>query len=307
MENNTENNAGQTIIPAEIPATSLGTTLREARERLGLSVMDVSSQIKFAPKQIEALEADDYEHLPETAFLRGFVRSYAKILHLDAQTVLAALPRNKPEGDLLPDSVGEPFPDVHSLFRQNLIWSSAAFLVIMMVAGFAFWHFTTPPEQSQVAQVESPVSLPPEVQVAPVAQPVSEVPAIEPVATRPQAVAELAQSSVQATPTVAPRLAQRNQAITSDTPSDTTSDTTPITSLLLEFSEESWAEIKDKDGKILSSRVHPGGTELRISGRAPFSVLIGHASSVKLQYQDKPIDLVPHTRRSTDVASLTLE
>lgn len=304
MENNTEINAGQTVSQAETPATSLGMMLREARERLGLSVMDVSSQIKFAPKQIEALEADDYQRLPEAAFLRGFVRSYAKILHLDAQTVLAALPQKKPDqGGLLPDSVGEPFPNV--LFWQNLIWSSAAFLVVIMVAGFAFWHFTTPPEQSQAAQVESPISLPAEVQVAPPAQPVSEVPAIEPVVeTKAQAVAELAQSSVQATSTVAPRMAQRNQAITSDTPSETS---TPITSLLLEFSEESWAEIKDKDGKILSSRVHPGGTELRISGRAPFSVLIGHASSVRLHYQDKQIDLAPHTRRTTDVASLTLE
>lgn len=305
MENNTENNAGQTNIPDEIPETSLGMMLREERERLGLSVMDVSSQIKFAPKQIEALEAGDYRHLPEAAFLRGFVRSYAKILHLDAQTLLAALPQNKPDrGDLLPDSVGEPFPNVHSLLRQNLIWLGAALLVIMMVAGFAFWHFTTPPEQSQSAQVESPVSLPAEVQIAPPAQPASEVPAVEPLETKTQAVAELAQSSVQAATTAAPRLAQRNQATTSDTPPDTL---TPITSMLLEFSEESWAEIKDKDGKILSSRVHPGGTELRISGRAPFSVLIGHASSVRLQYQDKQIDLAPHTRRTTDVASLTLE
>ena len=54
--------------------------LREARERLGLSVADVAAQIKFAPRQIEALEADDFKHLPEAAFLRGFVRSYAKIL-----------------------------------------------------------------------------------------------------------------------------------------------------------------------------------------------------------------------------------
>ena len=112
MENMTETNAGQENNLGEMPA-SLGKMLSEARERLGLSVMDVSSQIKFAPRQIEALEADDYLHLPEAAFLRGFVRSYAKILHLDPQVLLAALPQKKVvASELTPESVGEPFPDI---------------------------------------------------------------------------------------------------------------------------------------------------------------------------------------------------
>ncbi|MDO8261956.1 MAG: DUF4115 domain-containing protein [Gallionella sp.] len=326
MENITENNAVPVNNSAEIPATSPGQMLCEARERLGLSVMDVASQIKFAPRQIEALEADDYQHLPEAAFLRGFVRSYAKILHLDAQTVLAALPQNKAVPvELIPGSVGEPFPDVRSVLRQNLIWLGVALLLITIVAGFALWYFTAPPEQSKAAQVESPVALPDEIQITP-AQPIPEAAVIEPEAPkarpstetetprmrpsigsetskmRPQAA--VAQSSVQAASTMDSRLAQRNQAIASDTQSDTS---TPVTSLRLEFSEESWAEIKDKDGKILSSRVHPGGNVLRVNGRAPFSILIGRAASVRLYYRDKEVDLVPHTRSSTEVAHLTLE
>lgn len=315
MENITENNAVPVNNSAEIPATSPGQMLCEARERLGLSVMDVASQIKFAPRQIEALEADDYQHLPEAAFLRGFVRSYAKILHLDAQTVLAALPQNKAVPvELIPGSVGEPFPDVRSVLRQNLIWLGVALLLITIVAGFALWYFTTPPEQSKVAQVESPVALPDEIQIDP-AQPVPEAAVIEPEAPkmRPSIESEtprmrpsaaVAQSSVQAASTMDSRPAQRNQAIASDTQSDTSS---PVTSLRLEFSEESWAEIKDKDGKILSSRVHPGGSVLRVNGRAPFSILIGRAASVRLFYRDKEVDLVPHTRSSTEVAHLTLE
>lgn len=306
MENVTESNAEQeNNKPVEIPVTSLGKMLCEARERLGMTVEDVASQIKFAPRQIEALEAEDFQRLPEAAFLRGFVRSYAKILHLDPQTLLAALPQKKAvHGEIIPDSVGDPFPNVHSVFRQNFIWLSAALLLIMIVVGFALWHFATPPEQPKAAQVESPISLPADIQITTPVQPIPEVPVIEPVEPKMQA---LAQSSVPAANPVDPRLAQRNQAITSDTQSD---KSPPITPLRLEFSEDSWAEIKDKDGKILSSRVHPAGSELRLkrlNGQAPFSVLIGHASSVRLYYRDKEVDLVPHTRRSTDVASVTLE
>lgn len=304
MENTTEDNAGQPNGSAEISATSPGNMLREARERLGLSVMDVASQIKFAPRQIEALEADDYQHLPEAAFLRGFVRSYAKILHLDAQTVLAALPQGSAASvELTPGSVGEPFPDVHSVLRQNLNWLIGALLLAIIVVGLAIWHFTAPPEQPKDALVESPVTLPEEVQVTP-AQPVAETAAVEPEAPKARSSAAVAQSSVQAASTEASRLAQRGQPATADTEPDALA---PIISLRLEFTEESWAEIKDREGKILSSRVHPAGTEMRLSGRAPLSILIGNAPSVRLYFRDKEIDLVPHTRSSTQVAHLTLE
>lgn len=337
MENITENDAGQANNSAEIHATSPGRMLREAREVLGLSVMDVASQIKFAPRQIEALEADDYQHLPEAAFLRGFVRSYAKILHLDAQTLLAALPQNKAAPvELIPGSVGEPYPDVHSMLRQNLIWLVAALLLAIIVAGLAFWQFTVPPEQPRETLVETPVALPEEAEVSAV-QPLPEPLAAEPETTRARsstgaeasrtpppaeteaprrrpssetetpkrrASAAVAQPSVQATDTEASGVAQQGQAAASDAEPATPA---PIISLRMEFAEESWAEIKDREGKILSSRVHAAGTEMRLSGRAPLSILIGNASSVRLYFRDKEIDLVPHTRSSTQVAHLTLE
>jgi cytoskeleton protein RodZ len=124
MEQLSENSAGQGDNPAPIVAVSLGNTLREARERLGLSVADVAHQIKLAPRQIEALEADDFQRLPEMPFVRGFVRGYAKILHLDDQPLLASLPQASPNSaPLIPDSVEVPFPSAHSPQRQNLIRS----------------------------------------------------------------------------------------------------------------------------------------------------------------------------------------
>src|SRR5512142_1691440 len=84
-------NADKTVA-AKQPALNVGMALREAREGLGLSVHDIADRIKFAPKQVEALEANDFSHLPEAAFLRGFVRSYARVLQLDEAALIAALP-----------------------------------------------------------------------------------------------------------------------------------------------------------------------------------------------------------------------
>lgn len=297
MQDTTRNNTDQANNSVEAPVVTLGKMLSEARERLGLTVMDVASQIKFAPKQIEALEADDFERLPEAAFLRGFVRSYAKVLHLDAETLLAALPQRKAaQAGLLAEAAGERFPDARSAQRQNMVWLGASLLLIAVVVGFVFWSGNAPPAQTKPVQIESPVSLPDDVQIKP-AEVVPESAVIEPVkpASEPQ---------VSAAKPVAPPLAEQSKAISSDAQTDAS---LPVTSLRLEFIGESWAEIKDRDGKILSSRNHLEGTELRLQGHAPFTILIGNAPSVRLYYRDKEIDLAPHTRSSTQVAALTLE
>ena len=79
------------VVTGDAPPYSVGRTLREGRERLNLSISEVSNRIKFAPRQIEALEADDYRNLPEPAFVRGFVRSYARLLEMDEKFLYRAV------------------------------------------------------------------------------------------------------------------------------------------------------------------------------------------------------------------------
>jgi len=77
--------------------------------------------------------------------------------------------------------------------------------------------------------------------------------------------------------------------------------------LRLVFDTESWTEIKDKSGKIISQQLNPRGSELRLDGRAPFMLVIGHAPSVRLYYRGKQVDLKPHINASSEVARVTLE
>jgi cytoskeleton protein RodZ len=307
MEQLPENNSAKAGNSAAIPLTSLGRMLREARERLGLSVADVAAQIKFAPRQIEALEADDFKHLPEAAFLRGFVRSYAKILHLDAQTLLAALPQAKAAAaELIPASVDVPFPAAHSLQRQNLILLGAALLLAVIVVGFAVWHFTNPLKQSKVAKIATPVPLPAEKQIIP-APPVPKQNMIAPdVPAEPKlrSSATVEQSPVQAAKTEAGQTMPQSQSTDSATHHDTSTQTT---ALRLVFDEESWTEITDKDGKIISSRVHPRGSEMNLHGRLPLSLVIGHAATTHLYQDGEQVDLTPYINSSSEVARLTLE
>ena len=66
-------------------ARPLGKWLRERREELGISVQQAQADTRIRTHYIEALEADDYEALPDPVVGRGFVKNYAAYLGLDVQ------------------------------------------------------------------------------------------------------------------------------------------------------------------------------------------------------------------------------
>ena len=76
------------LAPGAESAISPGVRLRRAREARGESVHEAAFAIKLSPRQIEALENDDFAALPGMAFVRGFARNYARYLGLDAAPLL---------------------------------------------------------------------------------------------------------------------------------------------------------------------------------------------------------------------------
>lgn len=306
MVNLSDNNSVQGNRSGAAPA-SLGRMLSEARERLGLSVADVAAQIKFAPRQIEALEADDFKQLPEAAFLRGFVRSYAKILHLDAQPLLAALPQAKAAtAELIPPSVEVPYPVENTSQKQTLIMLGAALLLAVIAVGFSVWHFTTPLRQSTGAKLETPVPLPAEKQVIPepLVQKQNMTSPSNPAEPKLQSSVVEEQPSVRAAKTKAAQTKPQTDTADSANTDDTA---TPTTMLRLVFDEESWTEITEKDGKIISSQVNPRGSELNVEGHLPLSLVIGHAATTHLYQDGEPVDLTPFINSSSVVARIILE
>ncbi len=66
----------------------IGATLRNAREQRGLTLDDVADATKIRGTQIAALEEDAFDRLPGPTYARGFLRSYADLLDLDAQALV---------------------------------------------------------------------------------------------------------------------------------------------------------------------------------------------------------------------------
>ena len=279
-----------------LPPLSVGKTLREARISQGLNVADVASSIKFAPRQVEALDADDFDHLPELAFVRGFVRSYARLLHIDETALLDALPRAHQQLSSAQDDVaGVPFSTSQSTRRINMTWLFAALgIAVFLVLGI--WLSQDKPEAKKVA--ENPLA------VAPAEPALATVDAASAVAVLPQAVSAVPSVAVPSKVIAASKeiAAPKEVAANKGVAANKVAGQGPIH---LVFEDESWVDVKDKFGKTLFKQVNPAKTEQWVNGRPPFSLVIGNASSVRLYYEGEEIDLDEFT--DVEVARLILE
>jgi len=64
---------------------AIGSSLREARERQGIELVDAEAATKVRAKYLRALEDESFDLLPAQTYVKGFMRSYADYLGLDGQ------------------------------------------------------------------------------------------------------------------------------------------------------------------------------------------------------------------------------
>ena len=90
---------------------SIGTQLRKSREEQKLSLDEVAKATYMRARYLTALEEDDFERIPSLAQARGFLRSYAEYLGLDAEELLDRMWGERPAEILEEEpSPAEPEP-----------------------------------------------------------------------------------------------------------------------------------------------------------------------------------------------------
>jgi cytoskeleton protein RodZ len=264
--------------PVELP----GRRLREAREARGLSLADAANALKFSPRQIAALEADDYAGLQGATFVRGFVRSYARFLKQAPEPLLAMLDAGTalPTAEVrAPEDTGAAMPQPGE--RRLSAWVAGAIVLVVIAASLIAWHLVSP---------ESAPSLPRELPLTKTertAQP-AEKAVVQPPAPRIEA----------AVPVDAPGNPPVAAPAATVLPSD-------MRQLVLTFSDKSWVEIKDGSQRVILSGEFPGGDRQVANGKPPFQLWVGRASAVRVQDGGREIDLKPHAR--DEVARLTVD
>lgn len=155
-----EPDAADSVSAVSEPTT--GGRLRASREKLKLSIFDVARELKLQPRQIEALERDDYAVFSSPVFVRGFLRNYARLLGLDGDALVLASERagRLPESAVSPGHAGgeatvaPPKPGLREPFdrdrdsqkmghRGNKHGVPAVVALLLVAGGIVYFHQST--------------------------------------------------------------------------------------------------------------------------------------------------------------------
>ena len=282
---------------------AVGAELKSAREALGLSLSEVAHQLKLAPRQVEALEAGRFDALPGGTFVRGMLRNYARLLKLEPEPLLEHLAGRfeAPDANRLAARYSQPVPFSDSARRSTFVYLGLSLAVLTLGGGVAYQWYREHKAPAQLAAApKRPAS-------KPAGAPAAAAPKGEPKRVEPVAQAQLASKVTPATAPPPPAVEKVAAVAAAPVPS-----AAPVVDkrtggahrLVIHCQEEAWIEVKDANDRMLISSLNPAGSERVVRSRGPLTLVIGNAAHVQVLHNDKPIDLVPHTKLS--IARFTL-
>jgi cytoskeleton protein RodZ len=291
--------------------------------------------MRISPRQVQALEADRYADLPGAVFVRGFIRNYARVLKLDPIPLLHALePALAQAAPLRAHATSGtlPVPARRDHSRLLLLLLGVLFLAVIVAGGYELWSrqkehasavstLPTPtnlvplqPATKSAADRESSDSLalasPGVLQV-----PGAGLPLVAETAAKSEVVDPLAAASASVSvdsgsallPRITDRPAAPEPAVAEPASPDRSSRASEQRTgrIGIHFARASWAEIRDREGRIVFSGTGQAGSERNFEALPPLSVVIGNAGGVRMTYNGNALDVASHAERN--IARFTLE
>ena len=276
---------------------TVGQRLRAAREAKGLAVDEIARSLKLSPRQIVALEADDWPSLPCKTIIRGFVRNYARLLGLGPDPLMSALEAiEMPHAPELEIVAGTPvnLSSESKADRRDYVRVFSG-LLILALAVLVTYFFPKDVWDSTVSAFNAALQ-PNESVVEPAV--------VEPAATTPEPVPSLVDSA----PAPLAELEAPGEVVTpteAQSEPEVQADAAATSVLKFSFDQAAWVEVRDRDGAILLSQLNQAGSQRDVEGRPPFALVVGNATHVSVQFKGKPVDL--SKRSKDDVARLSVE
>lgn len=271
------------------PHRDVGAQLAAARQSAGLSISDIAQRIKLSNRQIEALEQGRFEQMG-LVFTRGFIRSYARVVGLDADTLIARLPAIQPARTDSLNIHDEHIPLKADLPQLWMLLVSIVMIIIIASTWLAYrWLSTGATDQptSQHTVVDAHHRRLPSTVGAPPIKPVV-------------ALTTLSSNNTESAGST-PVATFFSSADTNNAQIDAAlvpHPTTPAAHvktlhLQLGFNQDSWLQIHDGQQQKITSKLYHAGEHVEFTVQAPASLIIGNAAHVSLTNNDQPIAITP--------------
>lgn len=313
--------AEPSVAPSQSATGSLGQRLTELRKERGLAIADVVQVIKYSPRQIEALESDQFDLLPDAAIVRGLIRNYARLLKVDATSLLDAYNRQVPArsgGIEVPPTTGASLPRDG---WRNEPWRFMALggtLIVFLIAAAIYYLWSAAPASSKEPGVGATISsaaspdtrtesgsLPVDVASSSHASPpVSTASSLVSSENKPNLIEKEGVSKAQPPSSTVSNISNASIAPNASTAPNAPNDPA-LRQLKFSFDDRAWVEVKDATQRTIFAQSNQPGTHQVVNGKPPFTVVVGNAPRVQLQYENRPVDMLPYTK--VDVARFTLE
>jgi len=262
-----------------------GAIVQSQRESLGLTRQDIADSLNLSVRVVEALETENWRELPGPAFVRGYLRAYAKLLDLDADAVTQVWESagdGQPEqfgtvGDARPRPRGRGVADLMQKHPGAVLGGAVgAVICAVAVVLMAVWPHAAQHGLANAATAPSDTT--PQQPAAATA-----ATSADPSASSHAAAADPAESRV---------------AVEADERGVRRITPTGDDRLTFAFAADCWVEIKYSHGAQLFSNLGKSGDHLELVGHPPFHIVLGNAPAVTLQFNNERVTLTPHTRNN---------
>lgn len=300
-------------VPTQGQATA-GVLLRQAREAARMQLPVMAATLKVPQHKLQALEADDYEAFPDHVFMRALAMGMCRTLHIDAESVLAKLPRTEIKslaktGPGINETVkvrssfkvtGTPLDSGNSSSRKI-----AAGVLILLAAAAAVYFVpfqqmvdgadgagAPAPAQAQSGQtaVVSAAAAEPLAQTDEGgAQGSSATPAAS--VTEPVSVAAAASMPGDDAAASAPAPVTAAQTAAPAAEAATPATGTGGLLVLKVNTGQSWVKVKDAAGKVVLEKTLSKDESATAEGQLPLSVIVGNAKGTQVTVRGEPFDI----------------
>ncbi len=280
-----------------------GAQLAAYRRAQGKSVEEIANLLKLTPRQIVALESDNYALLPGPTIVRGFIRAYAKILKVNADSLIAMMAPESPES-VMPiassRTLSTPLLDLRrlpSLFinrrHTSLRWvmSSLVFVLAVIffvqrgVGGVAQTFGTAAAKVTSFTSVLASSSSSSSLS--------SSSPAADVVSVGESLQLAAADGLVSLNqPVVNTENTENSQKRSLETTVEKTVEISSQNLLVLKVHEDSWIEIRKMNrGGTLVSRLFKAGTSETFNIDEPMFMVIGNPTGVEASLRGVPLEM----------------
>lgn len=99
----------------------------------------VAGKLHLRVNIIELLEADDYEHMPEAVFIKGYLRAYAKLLGVDSDSLLQAFHQHYSNNKRSDKALWQSKRQSNKA-EYAIRWATIAFSLAVLVAVGMWWE-----------------------------------------------------------------------------------------------------------------------------------------------------------------------